>query len=541
MSSQKYKTAKSYSEVITQCNSLLKGKKSFRLLDRQLFIYILSQINPHDIDFKLRYRIYVKDFVEMFKKSQKSIYRDVENSINNNFWDREVFYNDYINKAYVRLKWFTYLSYSHDEGFFDIEFSHHFKPFVHQLKKHFSSYKVEDITKFKSTFSISIYEFCVLEINAKRQMMCEFLMEVETIRERLELENKYSDFYDFKRRVLTKAGTEINAHSDLTIEFEEIKKGRRVESIKFIVQRKPGMPRASYAQEENNTESPACPPLVQDGNSAYKCSDTQAISKLSSSDGKVNAVMEESGYKSGSYAQKLNYAQTATKEEIADLAVVSQPQGALPQSQQNKNEASICDNGTNLSNLDAGCKRGYTERQREAIKAARQCGLKQKIAIEEVEGYGSDAVLKVAKKLNAKIAQGHDINNMAGYLRTCLKEDEIVMDSEQYRARLETEEAEKARKAIELEKRWVEFDRYCSKNKDDIVPLLGKIHKNIVLEYHEELFLGDIQSKISAYEDIKKHHQLFTDIFVETDSARHYLKFNQLSSLIFKPQKAGVA
>jgi hypothetical protein len=70
------------------------------------------------------------------------------------------------------------------------------------------------------------------------------------LKERLELTNKYKRFHHFKTRVLQKAKTEINKHSDLTMDFEEIKQGRAVESIKFIIQRKSGAKPAKYCAEE---------------------------------------------------------------------------------------------------------------------------------------------------------------------------------------------------------------------------------------------------------------------------------------------------
>lgn len=46
---------------------------------------------------------------------------------------------------------------------------------------------------------------------------------------------EYSKYANFKQKVLIKAKGEINSGSDLLIDFEEFKKARKVESIKFII------------------------------------------------------------------------------------------------------------------------------------------------------------------------------------------------------------------------------------------------------------------------------------------------------------------
>lgn len=48
----------------------------------------------------------------------------------------------------------------------------------------------------------------------------------------------YINYKDFRVKVLEKAQTEINELTDINIEFEPIKTGRKVTSIKFIIEEK---------------------------------------------------------------------------------------------------------------------------------------------------------------------------------------------------------------------------------------------------------------------------------------------------------------
>ena len=52
------------------------------------------------------------------------------------------------------------------------------------------------------------------------------------------LEEEYSRFYDFERRVLKQAKEEINEQTDLNIDYEKLKTGRRITSILFKIEAK---------------------------------------------------------------------------------------------------------------------------------------------------------------------------------------------------------------------------------------------------------------------------------------------------------------
>ncbi|WP_420827313.1 hypothetical protein [Halochromatium salexigens] len=58
-------------------------------------------------------------------------------------------------------------------------------------------------------------------------------MEVNWLRERFDLQGKYSNIRDFKARILKPAVEQINAHSDLWVNWEQQKRGRVVHALTF--------------------------------------------------------------------------------------------------------------------------------------------------------------------------------------------------------------------------------------------------------------------------------------------------------------------
>ena len=58
-------------------------------------------------------------------------------------------------------------------------------------------------------------------------------IELDWLRERLDLGNKYPNIRDLKRWVLNPAVEQINAHSDLWVKWEQHKRGRTIHALTF--------------------------------------------------------------------------------------------------------------------------------------------------------------------------------------------------------------------------------------------------------------------------------------------------------------------
>lgn len=72
----------------------------------------------------------------------------------------------------------------------------------------------------------------LLKCNAFKK---EFDITIDELRGFLNAEDKYKEYKYFKRYCILKAQEEINEKTDITFEFEEMKKGRKVDKVKFKI------------------------------------------------------------------------------------------------------------------------------------------------------------------------------------------------------------------------------------------------------------------------------------------------------------------
>jgi plasmid replication initiation protein len=105
------------------------------------------------------------------------------------------------------------------------------KPFIIDLTNNFTQYYFENIAKLKSSFSIRMYEFLKqYESIGNRKVTITALRHFLNISD-----EKYPLYADLKKKAIFVSQKELKEKTDLSFEFEEIKLGRKVHEINFII------------------------------------------------------------------------------------------------------------------------------------------------------------------------------------------------------------------------------------------------------------------------------------------------------------------
>lgn len=81
-----------------------------------------------------------------------------------------------------------------------------------------------------SIYAIRFYEFC-----KEFERFRTFEFEVEELKEKFGLTDRYKNYFDFKLKVINQARTELIKNSELYFDFEEIKVGKKVTRLKFFI------------------------------------------------------------------------------------------------------------------------------------------------------------------------------------------------------------------------------------------------------------------------------------------------------------------
>jgi hypothetical protein len=146
-------------------------------------------------------------------------------------YERKLVYYD--GKKRVRLRWVFKATYHDGEGWAELCFSPDLTPHIFMLKNRFVSYQLEFARGLQSMYSWRLLELLMRERD--RGMLA---ITLEDLRSVLEIPESYR-FADIKRRVIDMAVDELNGKADLVIQWEPIKRGRAVYSLRFTFVKNP--------------------------------------------------------------------------------------------------------------------------------------------------------------------------------------------------------------------------------------------------------------------------------------------------------------
>ena len=218
------------SQRIVKANAIIEAKYQLSVREQKLFLYMVSMLKRNDEQFKV-YEISIKDLQNVINPKETkwgAIYKDFRDiliSLKSKVLviqeeDREII-----------LNWVNDVTAIFGTGTIQFSFSENLKPYLLQLKEKFTEYGYYNIIHIKSSYSIRIYELLKqYELIRRRKF------KVDELREILGIEKgKYSNYADFKRKIILTAEKELLKKTDIYFTFKEKKKGRKVDELEFLI------------------------------------------------------------------------------------------------------------------------------------------------------------------------------------------------------------------------------------------------------------------------------------------------------------------
>ncbi|MDQ0273474.1 hypothetical protein J2S17_005406 [Cytobacillus purgationiresistens] len=232
-------------KLVTKSNMLIEANYKLGVIEQKIILCLASNIHPSDSDFKT-YTLPIKEFTKLLGLKGSPKYSDLRQTTKELM--QKVF-EVRIDKKVIQVAWLSYVAYNETEGTIDIRFDPFLRPYLLELKREFTSYKLENVVKLKSSYAIRIYE--LLKQYEKIQ---ERTFSLGELRKMLGAEDIYPAYGNFKQRVLIPAQRELKKQTDISFMIEEIKSGRRVTKVKFIIQAVKNKPKQLSLFEDNLEE-----------------------------------------------------------------------------------------------------------------------------------------------------------------------------------------------------------------------------------------------------------------------------------------------
>ncbi|XKK29760.1 replication initiation protein [Bacillus sp. AC79A.1] len=212
--------------IVSKSNTLIEANSRLNLVEQKMLLCLASNIEPSDRDFKT-YTFPIKQFHDLLGLSGSTKYTELS-KITKELVSKVIEIR--IGEELIQVSWLSSAIYNKNKGTIDLRFDPLLKPFLLELSSKFTSYRLANVVKLKSTYAIRIYELLKQYEHIKERTIS-----LENLRYYLDAIDVYPNYANFKQRVLKPSQKELNQKTDISFEFEEIKLGRKVQKIRFII------------------------------------------------------------------------------------------------------------------------------------------------------------------------------------------------------------------------------------------------------------------------------------------------------------------
>jgi len=211
--------------------------------EAKIILFLISKINPLKQQNLIEQTVSVKDIENFLKGDAKrwgGLYKELR-LIRDSLVRKGVYIPTDIQiqgknfEGYIN--WFQEIMPVYDEtGNVSLRFlfAQSLQPFLLNLKQ-YVAINLEEVNKLKSAFSIRIFQIlkAYRDKIGKYQQRSQIKYHIDDLKDLLGLTGKYSDFRNFKKRILDMICKEINEKTSLSLHYHTIKEGRHIKQINF--------------------------------------------------------------------------------------------------------------------------------------------------------------------------------------------------------------------------------------------------------------------------------------------------------------------
>lgn len=287
--------------LVTKANTLITSNYDLSLEEQRIILTLSSMVQPTDENFK-PYEFKIKEFTEFLGIEDKRKYSKIP-KITKSLMQKvlEIKQDDDI----IQVAWLSSAHYRKGTGTVELEFSPKLKPFMLGLKEFYTSYRLKNVLELKGKYSIRMYE--ILKSNEFKKVCS---IEVDELRKMLKADTgSYLIYQNFKNRIIIQARKELKDKTDISFDFEEIKIGRKITTLKFYIKANKSNIKpidevcATTEGKSTNKEEKCSTGLINAVKSIFKeeIDGLEAKSILDAAKGDINIIKEK-------YAQAQNVA-----------------------------------------------------------------------------------------------------------------------------------------------------------------------------------------------------------------------------------------
>lgn len=220
-------------KLVVKTNRLIESLQTLSLAETRLLqlAIVNARENGKGLDSSIPLSISAVEYAKEFNVSNQAGYIALK-SAEETLFERRFTIID-IDKKPIKSRWVQDVKYIQEEGRIEITLSRVVAKEITKidgLKDFFTSYLLEKTSGLNSVYAIRLYELLIQWKTVKKTPV----FDIDNFRNQLGLGvNEYKQMNNFKARVLDVAIEQINKNTDITVKYEQHKKGVKINGFSF--------------------------------------------------------------------------------------------------------------------------------------------------------------------------------------------------------------------------------------------------------------------------------------------------------------------
>lgn len=220
--------------IVAKSNDLIVASYLMTRHEQNLLLACMSKIDSrpdaHHLTIDDEFVISIKDVKAFFydQTTERNAYRDLKKA-SDNLFNREVLIALPENKT-LRTRFISGIVFDPDCGKITLTFAQKILPYLTQLKRNFTTYRLADTVELSSVHAVRLYELMVCWSGQNRWSET---MDIDDFKYMMGVDKKYTQFSNLRDRVIEKAIKQINENTSYNISVTYRKVAREYRSITF--------------------------------------------------------------------------------------------------------------------------------------------------------------------------------------------------------------------------------------------------------------------------------------------------------------------
>ena len=226
-------------KIVKKSEALVKARYTLSPLALKLITAIIAGLDKSD-EIGQEYIFPVKDFADMLNVSYGEFYNEMKDAVDELL--KKPLHID-TDTGWIKANWISDAEYVDGKGVISFTIPKKLRPYLLAVQEKYLQYDIQNILNLKSQYVIRMYELIRDWYNQasryNNSKKVEKIVEVDWLRNILEVPKSYQYSSGVKLRILEKAKKELAEKTDIKFAYEEIKTGRKVTHLKFIIEENP--------------------------------------------------------------------------------------------------------------------------------------------------------------------------------------------------------------------------------------------------------------------------------------------------------------